>query len=101
MTECKNLDGIFNVGSVLNSNKSDDIVNVQTNFNRFSSYSSLTESNSKYRTYKPIEWTLQSIMSLIYSTNYGRFILTDAKVNHEHLSNDAQNTLTRLNKLFI
>lgn len=40
-------------------------------------------------------------MSLMYSTNDGRFILTDAKVNHEHLSNDAQNTLTRPNKLFI
>lgn len=50
MTEYKNLDGIINVGSVLNSNKSDDSVNVQTNSNKFSSYSSLTESNFKYGT---------------------------------------------------
>lgn len=35
-------------------------------------------------------------MDLLYSTNDGRFILADAKLNNGHLSDDAQNTLTKL-----
>lgn len=35
-------------------------------------------------------------MALLQTTNDGRFIMTDAKVNNGHLSDEAQNSLTKL-----
>ncbi|XP_060856877.1 uncharacterized protein LOC132934573 isoform X3 [Metopolophium dirhodum] len=53
--------------------------------NRYSPYSP----HPKYGVYKPMEWTSRT-------TNDGRFIMTDAKVNNGHLSDEAQNSLTKL-----
>lgn len=35
-------------------------------------------------------------MDLLQSTNDGRFIMTDANINNGHLSDKAQNSLTKL-----
>ncbi|CAH1710448.1 unnamed protein product [Aphis gossypii] len=62
-----------------------------SNNNRFTPYS-----HPKYGVFKPMEWTSQTIMALLQTTNDGRFIMTDAKVNNGHLSDEAQNSLTKL-----
>ncbi|KAE9536178.1 hypothetical protein AGLY_007401 [Aphis glycines] len=74
--------------------------------NRFSPYTSpsssrsssirSTQSHVKFGTYNPTDWTSQTIMDLLQITNDGRFILADAKLNNGSLSDEGQNTLTKL-----
>ncbi|CAI6373014.1 unnamed protein product [Macrosiphum euphorbiae] len=53
-------------------------------------------SHVKFGTYNPMDWTFQTIMDLLQSPNDGRFILADAKLNNGSLSDERQNTLTKL-----
>ncbi|XP_050061989.1 uncharacterized protein LOC126551885 isoform X2 [Aphis gossypii] len=58
--------------------------------------------HKKYGNYKPMEWTIETLLDLIHTTNDGRYILADAKRNDGSLSDDSQNLLTQLliNHLF-
>ncbi|CAI6377814.1 unnamed protein product [Macrosiphum euphorbiae] len=56
----------------------------------------------KYGFYKLMEWTNETILDLIHTTNDGKYILADAELNDGSLSDDFQNLLTQLliNHLF-
>lgn len=45
---------------------------------------------------------MQTLLQLLHTTNDGRLIFADAKINNGHLSDESQNTLTKLiiNHLF-
>ncbi|KAF0744257.1 Uncharacterized protein FWK35_00022210, partial [Aphis craccivora] len=58
--------------------------------------------HSKYGKYKPMEWTIETILDKLHTTNDGRYVLADSKKNNGFLSDEAQNILTQLliNNLF-
>ncbi|CAI6357684.1 unnamed protein product [Macrosiphum euphorbiae] len=77
----------------LNVAKNDNnISSSASSFNRYSPY----PPQPKYGVYKPMEWTSRTIMALLQTTNDGRFIMADANVNNGLLSDEAQNSLTKL-----
>ncbi|XP_022166092.1 uncharacterized protein LOC111030737 isoform X2 [Myzus persicae] len=58
--------------------------------------STSTPTHQKYGKYKPMEWTIETILELLHTSNDGRFVLADSKANNGSLSDDGQNTLTKL-----
>ncbi|XP_016661383.1 uncharacterized protein LOC100571824 isoform X2 [Acyrthosiphon pisum] len=62
----------------------------------------LQQGHSKYGKYKPMQWTIETILEKLHTTNDGRYVLADAKKNNGFLSDEAQNILTQLliNHLF-
>ncbi|CAI6361259.1 unnamed protein product [Macrosiphum euphorbiae] len=43
-----------------------------------------------------MEWTIETILNLLHTTNDGRCVLADGKKNNGYLSDDAQNLITQL-----
>ncbi|KAF0752928.1 Uncharacterized protein FWK35_00016184, partial [Aphis craccivora] len=68
--------------------------NSSKEFNNISTPYSLP--HTKFGSYKPMEWTIETILNLLHTTNDGRCILTDSKTNNGYLSDDAQNLMTQL-----
>ncbi|CAI6355072.1 unnamed protein product [Macrosiphum euphorbiae] len=52
--------------------------------------------NSKYGSYKPISWTIETMLNLLHTTNDGRYILADSVKNSGNLSDNSKNLLTHL-----
>ncbi|CAI6355089.1 unnamed protein product [Macrosiphum euphorbiae] len=62
--------------------------------------SSTSYSHTKER--RTIEWSTETLLDLLHTTNDGRCIFADARLNNGNLSDEAQNSLTKLiiNHLF-
>ncbi|XP_016662910.1 uncharacterized protein LOC107884709 [Acyrthosiphon pisum] len=61
-----------------------------------SAVSTSSNNHPKYGTYQPMDWTNETILQLLHTSNDGRYVLADSVSNKGRLSDDGQNTLTKL-----
>ncbi|XP_022176603.1 uncharacterized protein LOC111038004, partial [Myzus persicae] len=61
-----------------------------------SALSTSFNNHSKYGTYQPMNWTNETVLQLLHTSNDGRYVLADSVTNKGRLSDDGQNALTKL-----
>ncbi|CAI6364176.1 unnamed protein product [Macrosiphum euphorbiae] len=80
------------------SNDTTNSTNRYSPYNITSNSAVSTRSNDhpKYGSYLPMDWTTETILQLLHTSNDGRYVLADSSTNKGRLSDDGQNALTKL-----